>query len=355
MTELNLILALQSTDKLGEKTLLNLLREFPDLSLDDLLNNSDVHKALKYKSVVEKVSNINYLENKIIHANKLIEEHAKNGIEILSLHSPEYPELLKLIEDPPVLLYCKGNKALLKNFKNIAVIGTREPTKYGEAAAKKLARKFANEGYTIVSGLAKGIDTFAHLGALEAENGKTIAVMAGSLDRIYPAENKGLVDKILLNQGLLVSEIGIGQKTNKGSFVKRDRIQSGLSLGVCPVQAPLKSGTHHTINYAKLQNRLVFCPTPVEGEEVEATQGIYALMRDEKVFVIQSKEYYINLYSLLDEKASSLLGTDFVENIKSILSLGYEAQLEILLQEGVKTLGDSKKVREIVNRVLNRI
>ncbi|QOV11040.1 DNA-processing protein DprA [Viridibacillus arvi] len=355
MTELSLILALQLTDKLGEKTLLNLLKKFPDLTIDDLIYNQEVHKSLRYKSVIEKVKDIDYLERKFIQANKVIEDHSKNGIEILTLNSPEYPELLKLIADPPVVLYCKGNIGLLKNLKNVAVIGTREPTQYGEVAARKLARKFASEGYTIVSGLAKGIDTFGHLGALEAENGKTIAVMAGSLDRIYPSENKGLADKILLNQGLLISEIGIGQRTNKGSFVKRDRIQSGLSLGVCPVQAPLKSGTHHTINYAKLQKRLVFCPTPIEEETIEATQGIYALMKETDVFVIRDKADYIKLYSCLNEKANRLLGSEYVGNNKSELIHNYETQLDLLLRQGVEVLGDRQKLREVFEKIFTRI
>ena len=355
MTKLNLIVALQATEKLGEKTLLKLLREFPEVTVDDVLNNPMVHKILKYKAVIEKVMDIDYLNRKLIEADKFINEHNKNGIDIISIHSSDYPELLKLLEDPPILLYCKGNKSLLEKYKNIAVIGTREPTAYGEMAAKKIARIFANEGYTIVSGLAKGIDTFGHLGALEANNGKTIAVLAGSLDRIYPAENKELAETILLNEGLLISEIGLGQKTNRGSFVKRDRIQSGLSLGVCPIQAPLKSGTHHTINYARLQKRLVFCPTPVEGEEVEATQGIYNLMKDDNVFVLSSKECYIKLYNLLDQTGKLLLKEKYDENSKLLLEEEFELQLEIFLKQGVKTLGELKKVEEIINRTVNKL
>lgn len=355
MTELRLVIALQLIDKLGEKTLLNLLKKFPDLDIDNLINNSEAHKTLRYKSVIEKVTNISYLEGKLLQADKIIEEHARNEIEILTLNSPQYPELLKLIEDPPVLLYCKGNMELLKSPKNVAIIGTREPTQYGKRIALKLAREFANEGYTIVSGLAKGIDTFGHIGALEAANGKTIAVMGGSLDRIYPAENKGLADKILLNQGLLVSEIGLGQKTNKGSFVKRDRIQSGLSLGVCPVQAPLKSGTHHTINYARLQKRLVFCPRPVEDSNVEVTQGIYVLMEENDVFVINDRSYYEKLYLLLNEVAYNLLGQDLIKNKQKQLIDEFGEQLDSLLKKGVNILGDKEKIREIFDVILKRI
>lgn len=354
MTDLRLVLALQLTEKLGEKTLLNLLRNFPEIKIDDLCNNQEVHKVLKYKSVIEKIKDKEYLDKAFVKAEKLINEHKREGIDIISLHSLDYPELLKLIEDPPPILYCKGNIDLLKNSKNIAVIGTREPTQYGEIAARKLARKFASEGYTIVSGLAKGIDSFGHLGALEAENGKTIAVMAGSLDRIYPAENKKLAEKILLNDGLLVSEIGLGQNTNRGSFVRRDRIQSGLSIGVCPVQAPLKSGTHHTINYAKTQNRLLFCPMPIEDNQVAATQGIYELMEQENVLVIRDTKDYEKLFLFLTEKEISLLGEKNLLDRNQQLILQFEKDLEKLIKKGTQLVGEKNKIEEIFYKVITK-
>src|SRR5699024_12058801 len=119
-------------------------------------------------------------------------------------------------------------------------------------------------GYTIVSGLALGIDTAGHEGALGAENGKTIAVLAGNLTQIYPAKNKELAMEILERDGLWLSETPIGQSNTRGNFVKRDRIQSGLSLGVCPVQTPIKSGTQHTIEFTRKQNRFLFSPIPLK-------------------------------------------------------------------------------------------
>lgn len=354
MIDLKLIMALKLTEKLGEKTLLNIMRLFPKLEIEDLISNKELHKVMKYKSVIEKITNKEYLDRIFIKAENIISEHEKQGIKIITLNSLEYPDLLKLIEDPPPLLYCKGNLELLKNRKNIAVIGTREPSPYGEVAAKKLARKFANEGYTIVSGLAKGIDTFGHLGALEATNGKTIAVMAGSLDRIYPAENKRLAESIILKGGLLISEVGLREITSKGSFVRRDRIQSGLSIGVCPVQAPIKSGTHHTIKYAKNQSRLLFCPMPIEDYSVEATQGIYKLMEQNDVFVITDTEDYKKLFGSLEEKEKELLGDEFFNTRNQELILQFQEDLKQLINKGVQITGDKKSIEEIFYKLISK-
>ncbi|KOS64646.1 DNA-protecting protein DprA [Lysinibacillus agricola] len=354
MTNLKLILALKFTEKLGEKTLLKVLKNYPFLSEEDLISNKEIHKALKYKAVIERVTNKEYLKSKILEAENFIKMHRDKGIEIFSLHSPEYPKLLKLIDDPPPIIYCKGNIELLSQYKNIAVIGTREPTKYGVMAAKKLARHFANEGYTIVSGLAKGIDAYGHIGALEAQNGKTIAIMGGSLDKIYPSENKALAESILLKNGLLISEIALGEITNRGSFVRRDRIQSGMSLGVCPVQAPLESGTHHTINFAQLQKRIVFCPLPMENRKVEATQGIYKLI-DDGVPVIRETEDYKKLFVLLENIALDLLGKEYLQQQNETLILQYEKELKNVLKKGLEVVNERYQLEELILTTLNKI
>src|SRR5699024_7635342 len=111
-------------------------------------------------------------------------------------------------------------------------------------------------------------------GALRIEDGKTIAVLAGSVANIYPAKNRELAERILAQAGLLVSETPLGQPNTRGNFVKRNRIQSGLSLAVCPVQTPLKSGTQHTIEFCRKQDRLLFTPLPREQDlEKDAVQG----------------------------------------------------------------------------------
>jgi DNA processing protein len=129
------------------------------------------------------------------------------------------------------MLYAKGESDLLKHPRTIAIVGTRNPTQEGVHVAYRLTQQWVRYGYVIVSGLARGIDTAAHKGALEAA-GKTIAVLGTPLDTIYPAENKGLAEQIVKEGGLLLSELIAGQSGFRSAFVRRDHIQSGLSLRV---------------------------------------------------------------------------------------------------------------------------
>lgn len=300
-------IALSLVEKMGDRNIKKLYDSNPNLKYVDIFNNSHLKEVINNKTLYERILDKGYFAQKLDEAKQLITLHAEKNIDVIPIDSPYYPELLRYIEDPPALLYCKGNIELLTEMDCIAVIGTRSPTEYGKVAAKKIARIFADRGFTIVSGLALGVDTAGHQGALEAKNGKTIAILANSLEKIYPAKNKLLAEQILDNEGLLISEIPLGKKTFRGSFVSRDRIQSGMSLGVCPVQAPLKSGTHHTIAFAQKQNRLVFCPIPVEPIEVEAVQGIYKLIETQQVEVISNKDSYDVIQNLLMSKKDELI------------------------------------------------
>jgi DNA processing protein len=242
------------------------------------------------KAVQEQLKNHSYIQEIKEDAIHHIAVHNEKGISVIPINNENYPPLLRLINDPPAILYAKGNHELLKEYKNIAIVGTRNPTMIGIASAKKIASTFAQRGYTIVSGLALGIDTAGHQGALQTEGGKTIAVLAGDLTQVYPAENQLLANEIITKHGLLISESPIGVQNIKGSFVKRDRIQSGLSLGVCPVQTPLKSGTQHTIQYAREHERFLFTPIPLEKEE-DAVKGNLELIANGTP-VLQSVECY---------------------------------------------------------------
>ena len=244
-------------------------------------------------------------ENKAID---IIKKHEQHDIKVVPISSEYYPISLRFIKDPPAVLYAKGNLELLKDMNLVAIVGTREPTPTGEVAARKIASTFANYGYTIVSGLALGIDTAGHEGALKIPNGKTIAVMADNLTKIYPAKNKKLAESILLNKGLLLSEVSIGQGISKGSFVKRDRIQSGLSLGVCPVQTPIKSGTQHTIQFAREQERVLFTPIVMDIDLNHiASQGNLKLLKEEKVIDLKDQNTYPIIISRMNDVKKQLL------------------------------------------------
>jgi DNA processing protein len=168
---------------------------------------------------------------------------------------PEYPPLLQKIYDPPVFLFMNGHFTPADQLA-LAVVGTRDPTFYGQQITRTLCRDLCAHGITIVSGLARGIDTIAHQTALQA-GGRTVAVLGSGLDTLYPPENKNLARKISQN-GAVISEFPFGTQPDAGNFPRRNRIISGLSRGVLVIEAGLKSGALITAFEALEQNRDVF-------------------------------------------------------------------------------------------------
>jgi DNA processing protein len=194
---------------------------------------------------------------------KEAERCAQKGIDFLLFSDPEYPAGLKEVADPPLLLYKKG--AVLENDRNaIAIVGTRHPSFYGRAQAKKFAQELAARGLTIVSGLARGIDQIAHDAALCVSHGRTIAVMGCGLDVIYPKEHEGLFRKIT-ERGAVLSEYPLGTPPLPENFPRRNRILSGLSYATFVVEAHSRSGSLITAHQAVEQGREVFAlPGPVD-------------------------------------------------------------------------------------------
>lgn len=167
----------------------------------------------------------------------------------------EYPSLLKEIEDSPIVLYVKG-EIVDDDRVSIAIVGSRKATSYGRIVTERMAEELTEAGFTIVSGMARGVDTIAHSAALRA-GGRTIAVMGSGIDLIYPPENKILFERIT-GSGYVVTEFPLGTPPNKENFPKRNRLISGLSLGVVVVEATEGSGALITARAALEQNREVF-------------------------------------------------------------------------------------------------
>ena len=184
-----------------------------------------------------------------------MERLAAAGVTLLTWDDPAYPRLLNEIHSPPPLLYVKGSLTPRDDLA-VAVVGTRRLTVYGREAAMQLASGLAANGVTLVSGLAKGVDTIAHRGALEA-GGRTIAVLGTGLDVIYPPENARLASEIV-ERGALVSDYPLGTQPEAGNFPPRNRLISGLSLGVLIVEAGDTSGALITCDFALEQGRDVF-------------------------------------------------------------------------------------------------
>jgi DNA processing protein len=183
--------------------------------------------------------------------NKLLE----TGTEAIPITDARYPELLRGIFDPPVLLFARGNVGLLRGV-GFAVVGTRRPTPYGVAVAEKLAGELAQAGLTIVSGMARGIDTAAHKGALAA-GGKTVAVLGCGADVVYPSENRRLAAEIVA-KGLIVSEFPMGSVAFPQNFPIRNRIIAGMSVGLVVVEGAQYSGSAITAKLAIDQGRDLF-------------------------------------------------------------------------------------------------
>jgi DNA processing protein len=181
---------------------------------------------------------------------------ATPGVRLLGLDSPEYPEHLKQIYDPPLVLYVRGNAEVLSQ-PGIAMVGTRHPTPYGLGMAERLACDLAARGLIIFSGLARGVDSSSHRGAVKV-NGKTVGVLGTGVDVIYPRENRKLADSIIESGGAIISEFGLGTAPTPQNFPIRNRIISGLSYGVLVVEAGEYSGTRITARCALEQCREIF-------------------------------------------------------------------------------------------------
>lgn len=218
-----------------------------------------------YKLTKEELVNINGIgeaiakEIRISKNEKILNYHIKymkeNNIKIININEREYPQVLKEIYDPPISLYVKGNIEKLNN-KNIGIVGCRECTTYGKKSAEYFSYNLSKQNINIVSGLAKGIDSYAHLGSLNT--GNTIAVLGNGLDMIYPKENLELANEIIKRGGTIISEYPCGTKPDKMKFPARNRIISGISSGIIVIEAKEKSGTLITVDFALEQGRDVF-------------------------------------------------------------------------------------------------
>ncbi len=181
---------------------------------------------------------------------------AEAGGSVVAFEDEEYPERLREIYDPPAVLWLRGSVELLSR-AGIAVVGTRQPSPYGAGMAELLSRDLANRRLTIFSGMARGVDTAAHKGAIDA-GGKTVAVWGTGIDVVYPKENKKLAESIVASGGTIVSEYPLGTFPAPQNFPVRNRILSGMSIGVLVIEAGEYSGTRITARCAMEQNRDVF-------------------------------------------------------------------------------------------------
>jgi DNA processing protein len=205
-------------------------------------------------------------------AQDYLEQYQQWGINLISVVDSQFPQQLKLINNPPLLLYIKGDLNCLQPSSSVAVIGTRKPTQFGRYSAWHIGFTLAKSDLIVVSGLALGCDTSAHKGCLQAQ-GKTLAVMAHGLHTTYPRQNRVLAEQILEQGGCLISEYPYGENPQPSYFVARDRIQSGLSSAVIVIETDMQDGTWHTVKFALAQQRMLACLAhPPAKQTIQSTR-----------------------------------------------------------------------------------
>ena len=297
LTKLRLLL---EVDGIGPGKLFNLLSKFN--SLDNLINAN-------YKSLTLTEGISQTLANKILKQiddystfTKVIENELnlleKNNAKWITFWSDNYPQNLKNIFAPPIILYYKGT--LLKQDANsIAIVGTRMPTQYGKNIAQNFASDLAKKGIPVISGMARGIDSSAHWGSLKG-SGRTIAIIGSGLDVIYPAENKKLFNQIIEN-GAVISEYKLGTKPDAQNFPKRNRIISGMSLGTLVVETKQSGGALQTAAYALEQNKEVFAiPGNLGALQSEGTNAL--IQKGEAKLVRNTDDILVELKLKIEPK-----------------------------------------------------
>jgi DNA processing protein len=258
-----------------------------------------------------------------------MERLASTGATALTWASDHYPERLREVDDSPPVLYVLGDFAPSDSWA-VAVVGTRRPTHYGREATPRLASELAEAGVTVVSGLAIGIDTEAHRAALDS-GGRTIAVLGSGLDVIYPPENRGLARRIVdEGRGAIVSEFPLGTKPEAPNFPSRNRIISGLSLGVLVIEAGERSGALITVTFALEQGRDVFAvPGPITSR---MSDGPNRLLK-------QGAKCVTSANDILEELNMQMV-TEHVEAVRSLPADPIERMLLEFLQDSTQHIDD---------------
>ena len=277
-------IAFSSIEQIDSRFILKLFEYFQDIEKAFNANSAEL-KNIEGLSV-KKAENFLKLRDKI-NPDNLLSQVTNKGIKYLSFDSDNYPATLKNIDNPPALLYYKGDLSLINFDKTLAVVGSRKTSKYAKEAVNLIISGFKDTDICIVSGLASGIDTTAHLAALE-NNLKTIGVIASGFDYIYPSANKELYKKIENGNGVIFTEYYPTFEPLKFRFPQRNRIVSGLSYGTLVAEASIKSGALITANLTLDQGRELMCiPGLITNPN---TEGIYKLLKNGATLITKSED-----------------------------------------------------------------
>ena len=262
----------------------------------------DFLKAGLKDEQIEILRNTRIVRTAFFEAINEIEEASKNGIKIITYNSPLYPYNLNFIRNKPIILYYKG--VLKENLKfAAAVVGQRNPPDYSLNLAQNLTEQLCSSGFSIISGLAAGIDTVAHKTALK-NNCYTVAYIgSGLLESVYPPENRNLYQEIILHNGAIVSEFPLYSKISAKNLIARDRLQSGSSLGTFAISSPVNGGTMKTCGFSLKQKRPVFVPEYTkELMDSKDNSGLKSLLGRNGVAALKlDKNGILDLAEVMDE------------------------------------------------------
>ena len=289
--------------------------------------------------------NVIPIRQNIHDAEKVIETCALKNYQIITLDDKNYPDRLKNIYDPPIAFYVNGKLPDIDNEPIVAIIGTRQCTPYGYKAAEKIACGLSEKGITVITGLALGIDTAASLGALKGGT-HSLGVIGSGLDVIYPSENKKLFDD-LSHRGAIISEYAPGFQPRAWSFPARNRIVSGLSLGVLIIEAPKKSGALITAERAVEQGRDVFV---LPGNiDMKTCEGSNLLLRDGAIPVLSAEDIINEYKELFSDKIHTKVKTRTTprNNVKTIDNTPYMQYIDLNVLLGT-LYGDEKLVANTI-------
>lgn len=308
-----------------------------------LLENYDAKEIIdgveKYKNeIVDNLGEATFLKLKnaisLKNIEKTVLEFEKSSVLAVFLGNDDYPKQIEQIQNPPFVLYYKGDKNLFSN-ESIAIVGTRRPTAYGREVTRLFASELADAGLVTVSGLAYGLDMEVAVSTLESK-GKTIAVLGGGLDKVYPEQNTDLARKIIDNGGLLVSLYPPKRRPTRYSFVERNRIISGLALGTIIVEAGESSGTLNTANHTIEQGRELFV-VPANITSVSSLGSNKLIEELPETFTISPKRVLKVLGFDKNKEENTKKIKEISAQEKTILEALYEGEIDFdTLQEKTK-------------------
>ena len=238
-------------------------------NINYIINNINI-KNINEKNLCDEINRLSYINLKIqkLSIDKLkysqekthefIQKNNRLNINYIDILDTLYPEQLRNIKNPPPILFYKGNIGLLSKPNKVAIVGTRKPRCEALEFSYESSSYFSSNGFCVVSGLAKGCDEISHRACVENKN-QTIAVLPSGLDKIYPVSNNHLAQRIIQTDGCIISEYLIGENINKQNFINRNKIQSAISKGILVCECSQKSGTMHTVDFSRMQNKIIGC------------------------------------------------------------------------------------------------